>query len=147
MKNKTTHSVLKKVLFPFIFTILIIGCNTEYFKDRAADKSRDYIFEKLSQNVAPKNVNYIKYTYPKFLASPIFFHTDSIRYKINTTGTMENNYYTTTEPQIFKIQRFLSGSNSMGPSLSKMFTIMVIGTCYDNYWSWEAFKAYYKRAR
>jgi hypothetical protein len=131
MKNKIINFIFKHI-FLLVFTVFITGCNTESFKDRAADKARDYIFENYPR-MSPQNANYIKYTYPKFLTSRIsstLSASDPSAYYWN----YGNNYF--NQPQFSKSKDFSQVAIAWElPSPNA--TIMVLGTCYDNYWSWE----------
>jgi len=51
--------------------IFVSGCATDCFKDRAADRAREYIYDNCP-NMSVQNESYIKYTYPRILSSPIF---------------------------------------------------------------------------
>lgn len=134
MKNKTKKIIFEK-LFLLIFAALIAGCNTEYFKDKAADKARDYIFENYPR-MSPQNANYIKYTYPKFLNSSIS-STLSVSDPNTYYWDYGNNYF--NRPQFSKSRNF-SQVAIVWDLPSPNVSIMVIGTCYDNYWSWEPLK-------
>jgi hypothetical protein len=130
MKNKIINFVFKKI-FLFVF-IVFTGCSTEYFKDRAVDKARDYIFENYPR-MSHQNANYIKYTYPKFLTSRI-----SSTLSASDTGVYYwkygDNYF--DQPQFSKSKDFSQVAIAWDiPSPNA--TILVVGTCYDNYWSWE----------
>lgn len=118
-----------------VFTILAAGCSTEYFKDRVADKARDYIFENYPR-MSPQNANYIKYTYPQFLTSRIsstLSASDPEAYYWNSG----DNYF--DQPKFSKSKEFSQVAIAWElPSPNA--TIMVVGTCYDNYWSWEPLK-------
>ena len=134
MRNKTINFVFTKI-FVIVFTILAAGCSTEYFKDRAADRARDYIFENYPR-MSPQNANYIKYTYPKFL-------TSSISSTLSASDPSE--YYWGSGDNYFKQPQFSKSKDFSQVAIawdlpSPNATIMVLGTCYDNYWSWEPLK-------
>ena len=134
MKNKIIKCVFKKI-FLLVFAALITGCNAEYFKDRAADKARDYIFENYPR-MSPQNANYIKHTYPKFLTSRIsstLSASDPSEYYWNGG----NNYF--EQPKFSKSKDFSQVAIAWDLPYPNA-TIMVLGTCYDNYWSWEPLK-------
>lgn len=134
MKSKIIIAVLKNI-FLLVFAIFITGCSTEYFKDRAADKARDYILENYPK-MSPQNANYIKYTYPKFLSS-------CISSTLSASDPSEyywgggNNYF--SQPKFSKSKDFSQVAIAWD-LLVPNATIMVVGTCYDNYWSWEPLK-------
>ena len=130
MKSKIINFVFRSI-FLLIFATLITGCSTEYFKDRAADKARDYIFERYPK-MSPQNANYIKYTYPKFLTSRIsstLSASDPSEYYWN----YGINYF--SQPKFSKSKEFSQVAIAWDlPSPNA--AIMVIGTCYSDYWSW-----------
>lgn len=137
MRNKVkayTHSVIRKI--PLIaFAVFMAGCTTEYFKDKAADKARDYIFEQYPK-MSPQNANYIKYTYPTFEVSRIYSTkeaSDVGQYYWNEG----NNYF---NPQQYSKSRQFSQVAIAWDIPSPNATIMVLGTCYDNYWGWKPLK-------
>lgn len=134
MKNKIRDFVLKNI-FLLVFAVLVTGCSTECFKDRAADKARDYIFEK-HPRMSPQNANYIKYTYPTFLTSSI---------SSTASASDPSAYYWNYGSNYFAPPKFSKSSNFSQVAIawdlpSPNATIMVLGACYDNYWSWEPLK-------
>lgn len=134
MKNKIIIFVSRNI-FLLVFAFLITGCSTEYFKDKAADKARDYIFENYPR-MSTSNANYIKYTYPKFLISRIS-STLSVSDSSEYYWKGGDNYF--SQPKFSKSKEFSQVAIAWDlPSPNA--TIMVLGTCYDNYWSWEPLK-------
>lgn len=122
-------SLLKKFVFLSIF-IALTGCSTEYNKDNATDKARAYVFEKIPR-MSPQNASYIKYTYPKLVTAPIYFIS-----AIDEKELYWNSDYTYSEPTTFSSPRELSQVAFTWDLPDPEVSVMVLGTCYDNYQGW-----------
>jgi hypothetical protein len=60
-----------KFIFVLIAVLILCGCRSdEYYKDKAADSAREFLFDEF-ESMTPENKAYIKYTYPEILVAPI----------------------------------------------------------------------------
>ena len=60
-----------KFIFVLIISLFLYGCRSdEYYKDKAADSAREFLFDEF-ESMTPENKAYIKYTYPKILVAPV----------------------------------------------------------------------------
>lgn len=122
-------SLLKKLAFLSI-TIVLASCSTEYNKDTAADKARDYVFEQIP-GMSPQNASYIKYTYPKLVTAPIFSTA-----KKSEKSLYWNWGYAYSDPTNFSSSREFSQVAFTWDLPDPKVSIMVFGACYDNYQGW-----------
>lgn len=119
-----------KIFALFSSSIILASCSTEYNKDTAADKARDYIFEQIPK-MSPQNASYIKYTYPKLLTAPVYT-TDKISEK-ELYWNWGADYY---DPTNFSSSRQFSQVAFTWDLPDPKVSVMVLGTCYDNYQGW-----------
>jgi len=123
-----------KLYFLSIMAILLASCSIEGRKDAAADRARDYIFEKIPR-MSPQNAAYIKCTYPKLVTASIY-----------TTNKMsdEQDYwswgYDYYDQLSFSKSKQFSQVAFTWDLPNPKVSVMVIGTCYDNYQSWYPIK-------
>ncbi len=129
MKNS-----MLKMLFLVTATIAFAGCSTEYNKDVATDKARNYVFEQIPR-MSPQNASYIKYTYPKLVTAPIY-STDQMSEK----QIFWNWGYTYEDPTTFSRSREYSQVAFTWDLPDPKISVMVLGTCYDNYQGWYPVK-------
>jgi len=113
-----------------LIAILTASCSTEYNKDSAADKARSYVFEQIPR-MSPQNAAYIKYTYPKLVTAPVY-STDKISEK-QLYWNWGVDYY---DPTNFSSSRQFSQVAFTWDLPNPKVSVMVLGTCYNNYQGW-----------
>ena len=113
-----------------LMIIVLAGCTLEESKDAAADRARDYIIEKIPR-MSPQNATYIKCTYPTIVTAPIYLTA-----KENETWDYWNwgyDYY--SKLKFSKSREYMQVAYTWDLPSPKI-SIMVVGTCYDNYQGW-----------
>ncbi|MEI6056576.1 MAG: hypothetical protein WCR55_11030 [Lentisphaerota bacterium] len=121
---------LLKILTLLSSVIILASCSTEYNKDNAADKARAYVFEQIPR-MSPQNASYIKYTYPKLLTAPIYSTAKTSEKQLYWNWGMD--YY---DPTNFSSSRQFSQVAFTWDLPDPKVSVLVLGTCYDNYQGW-----------
>ncbi|HBM17544.1 MAG TPA: hypothetical protein DD381_14545 [Lentisphaeria bacterium] len=128
------NSSFAKLYILSIIVLLIVGCSIEGRKDAAADRARDYIFENIPR-MTPQNAAYIRCTYPKLVTASIYT-TNKMSDK-NDYWNWGYDYYSQLK---FSRSRQFSQVAFTWDLPDPKVSVMVIGTCYDNYQGWYPIK-------